>query len=58
MKLQVASISKKFDQKIIFDQASFTFESMAFWGEMVLVRPLFSTVSLKTSNWMRGRFSC
>ena len=32
MKLQVASISKKFDQKIIFDQASFTFEKGKIYG--------------------------
>ena len=32
MNLQVASISKKFDQKIIFDQASFTFEKGKIYG--------------------------
>lgn len=32
MKLQVASISKKFDQKIIFDQASFIFEKGKIYG--------------------------
>ncbi|WP_373713542.1 ATP-binding cassette domain-containing protein [Streptococcus sp.] len=32
MKLQVASISKKFDQKIIFDQASFTFKKGKIYG--------------------------
>lgn len=47
MQLKLSSVSKKFDHKIILDQASFTFEKgrfMVFWGEMVLVRRPCSTV--------------